>query len=584
MRSFVDDSRGLYLGHNEVEKPAFLPCVARTMHTQIIGATGVGKTESGILPLLFNDVRKGHSVIFIDPKTDSSTLSILKTLCNVLDRSKDFIHIDLNNAEGSCGYNPLKIGIPSELKDKIVGSAIWTEEFYKKISERALLSAFLILKESNLPITMSLLGEYLRTPERVANIILQKNPDLADDCMRFQEMLSANHRNLEGVRTDLELWTQSEIGRVLMNPEADSVLDWIMNQKIVYISLNTLAYEDTARRFGRLIIQDLKTAVQRLQSMSVQTRPTTSVFIDEFASVASSGFIELLNKARSANVQLTLAHQSLGDLTSVSHSFANQILDNTNVKMIFRLDSPDASDYFARLVGTKKSEKKTAQIASNGILGSSQTGLGTTRDTDEFIVSPNQFRTLGRGEAFVISKIPYAVARCGLKRISDWIKVSETNESKREDYVVKHIHLTLCLSACAGLISGCSTFGKSTGAGAGVGALAGGIAGSFIPGDESSKPRNVIVGAAAGATLGALSGALIHKTMEDRERDAFEKGKSSTSKSSNRGTVVASGNGSGNRRYVPPKIERRWVEDEIRGNVMVEAHYEQVIVEEGHWE
>lgn len=135
----------------------------------------------------------------------------------------------------------------------------------------------------------------------------------------------------------------------------------------------------------------------------------------------------------------------------------------------------------------------------------------------------------------------------------------------------------------AALLSGCSTFGKSTAAGAGTGAVVGGIAGSFLPGDESSKPKNILIGAAAGATVGALSGALIHKSMEDKERDAFEKGKSAN-KSSGRGTVVASGNGSGNRRYIPPKIERRWVDDEIRGNILVEGHYEQVIVEEGHWE
>ncbi|MDZ4676312.1 MAG: hypothetical protein SGI74_02290 [Oligoflexia bacterium] len=142
----------------------------------------------------------------------------------------------------------------------------------------------------------------------------------------------------------------------------------------------------------------------------------------------------------------------------------------------------------------------------------------------------------------------------------------------------------VCLGLVSVTISGCSTIGKSTATGAGVGGLAGGIAGSFIPGDESSKPRNVIIGAAAGATIGALSGALIHKSMEDKEREAFAKGQVAGKSSSSRGTTVASGNSSGSRKYVPPKIERRWVEDEIRGNVLVEAHYEQVIVEEGHWE
>jgi len=48
--------------------------------------------------------------------------------------------------------------------------------------------------------------------------------------------------------------------------------------------------------------------------------------------------------------------------------------------------------------------------------------------------------------------------------------------------------------------------------------------------------------------------------------------------------VVSTRSGSGSRRFIPPKVERRFVEDEIRGNTLVEAHYEQVIVEDGRWE
>jgi hypothetical protein len=139
--------------------------------------------------------------------------------------------------------------------------------------------------------------------------------------------------------------------------------------------------------------------------------------------------------------------------------------------------------------------------------------------------------------------------------------------------------IALCLVA-----SGCETLNKSTAAGAGVGATAGAVAGSFMPGDDSSKPRNVIFGAATGAVIGALGGALIHKNMEEHERAAFEKGKSTGTKGSGLGTVVSSSGGYGSRRYFPPKIERRWVDDDIHGNVLIESHYEQVIVEEGHWD
>jgi hypothetical protein len=237
--------------------------------------------------------------------------------------------------------------------------------------------------------------------------------------------------NIAGLISDIDLWTKSEIGSILNDPAAGSILEWFNTSKIIYVNLNTLAYEETSRRLGRFIIQDLKTSIQYVQSISKNNRKAISVYLDEFASIASSGFIELLNKARSANVRLTLAHQSLGDLTSISNSFASQVMDNTNVKIIFRLDSPDTCEFFARLIGTRKSAKQTFQVNHSGIFGSNETGMGTTRATEEFIVSPNSFRKLGRGESFVITKIPYQISRCKLNPISEWIKIYNQLEQKR---------------------------------------------------------------------------------------------------------------------------------------------------------
>jgi type IV secretory pathway TraG/TraD family ATPase VirD4 len=191
--------------------------------------------------------------------------------------------------------------------------------------------------------------------------------------------------------------------------------DWITAKKLVYVNLNTLGFEETSRRFGRLLLQDIKTAVQRIQNLEEGARPKTSVILDEFASIASSGFIELLNKARSANVSLTLAHQSLGDLVNISESFRDQVLDNTNCKVLFRVDSPDTADYLARLIGTRTSQKKTNQTQGSSILGDSNTGKGTVRDTEEFIVSPNDIKRLERGQAIVITKMPYKFSRVRFK-------------------------------------------------------------------------------------------------------------------------------------------------------------------------
>ncbi len=431
MRRYLEPNKEQYLGQNEVGKSAYLSPIAKSMHTEIIGATGVGKTESAILPMIFDSIRSGHSIIFIDPKGDHSTFRRIETMCQIAGREKSLLKIDLGSVDSSTPYNPLKIGSPTELKDKIAGSIIWTEEFYKKTAERVLLNAFLNLQASKMPTSINLISQFLNNPSGFQLNEDESNQGLQADHEELLHLIMQNQKNLTGLMADLELWTRSEIGKVLADPSSDSVLDWIQSKKVVYINLQILAFEDSAKRLGRLILQDLKTAVQRIQNIDPIHRPNTSVYIDEFASIASSGFIELLNKARSANVQLTLAHQSLGDLTAVSPSFANQILDNTNTKIIFRLDSPDTSEFFARLAGTRKSQKKTEQVNNSLFLGSSQTGLGTTRDTEEFIISPNEFRKLGRGEAFVITKIPYAMSRVKMKSINEWINVYTNNLQER---------------------------------------------------------------------------------------------------------------------------------------------------------
>jgi len=414
--SRIFEQKFFELGTDEIERPTGLGDLARGMHTQIIGSTGVGKTESVILPLILNDAICGKSIIFIDPKGDSNTFQKLQSICAFARRAQDLVRIDLSCPEKSDAYNPLKIGTPAELKDKITGSILWTEEFYKKVSERFLLQAFLVLKHTGVEINLVQFSDFFNFVRPFSKIFNDASDALKSQGQAFANEIKAS-QNLEGVKTDLKLWTESGFQRILSQTPSDSAFDWICKKKIVYINLNTLAFEETARRFGRLILQDIKTAVQELQKLPKDSRSLTSVFIDEFASVASSGFIELLNKARSAGVQLSLAHQSLGDLQGISQAFCSQVLDNTNAKIIFRLDGPDTADFFARLIGTRKSEKKTFQVSHQNILGAHQTGLGTSRETEEFIISPNQFRTLERGVGIILTKIPYSIAKCSFYSI-----------------------------------------------------------------------------------------------------------------------------------------------------------------------
>jgi hypothetical protein len=136
------------------------------------------------------------------------------------------------------------------------------------------------------------------------------------------------------------------------------------------------------------------------------------------------------------------------------------------------------------------------------------------------------------------------------------------------------------LVAATAVAFGCSTPTRSTLAGGAIGAGAGGLAGSFLPGNT---PQNIVIGSIAGGTLGALSGALIHKSIEDKERDSYEKGKKDSKNDRSSGGAMGF---NAAKRWLAPRLERRWKDEELLegGKVLDEGHYQDVVVEEGHWE
>jgi len=123
---------------------------------------------------------------------------------------------------------------------------------------------------------------------------------------------------------------------------------------------------------------------------------------------------------------------------------------------------------------------------------------------------------------------------------------------------------------------GSATSGKSTLLGNSIGAgIGAGIGAMVDPGPKGEgRIRNVFVGAAAGSLIGAGAGYFEHSLLENRENEAYEKGQKEGLKES-----VGSGTGGKSPVLIPPRIESRFVDEQVRGNVYVPPHFEYVIVE-----
>ena len=119
---------------------------------------------------------------------------------------------------------------------------------------------------------------------------------------------------------------------------------------------------------------------------------------------------DLYARARSAGGAVLLATQDLdADLEAVSPQFAASVRTNANVWLVLRQTRGEAADAIARDIGSRLAWKETLQIEDDwDALGGmhAASGVGSLREVDEFILHPNDIKSLPQGGAYLVVKVP----------------------------------------------------------------------------------------------------------------------------------------------------------------------------------
>lgn len=132
--------KSVYLGHE------------RTMHTHIIGASGVGKTEA-IKKLIEADIRDDNPVVWIDGKGDTDNAKWFASMVARYGKEHRARYFLPHLRYGS--YNAFRYGTPTELADRLVSALDWSEQFYKNAAKEFLLGVFRALEAGNKVFTLS---------------------------------------------------------------------------------------------------------------------------------------------------------------------------------------------------------------------------------------------------------------------------------------------------------------------------------------------------------------------------------------------------------------------------------------------
>ncbi len=400
----------IYLGESfSRRKPVYLTNDQRLMHTEVVGSTGTGKTESVLLPLLAHDISHKKGAIVIDGKGDLELLDRILYIVNKKRRLDDFYFFSLTHPEKSNTYNPLLRGNATELKDKLVGSIPWSDEFYRRMAEQASLTLLNALVAKGEKVRFKDLHTYLTDVDQLDQLAESTADEtLKEDLKKMGTQFKNNPKFISGLMADLFLTARSEFSNLVnvTEPEID-LLDVYTNQKIVYFQLNLQGYGDTAKRMGRMILQDIRTVSSHIQSRIPESkRHFFPVFIDDASSFLDVNFIDFLNKARASQYAITLLHQSPGDLViRRDFAFQQQVIENTNIKIILRQDDPQSVEKLTKIGGTQRTVISTYQTEEK-FLGKDFTGVGSMREAQAFCVDPDLIRRLKRGEAVLIWKSP----------------------------------------------------------------------------------------------------------------------------------------------------------------------------------
>ncbi|MGE3974764.1 MAG: type IV secretory system conjugative DNA transfer family protein [Bdellovibrionales bacterium] len=395
----------VFCGVTDKNENVFIKTKQRSMHTQIIGTTNAGKTESVILPWAIQDIEQGRGLILIDGKSDSSLLNKLWAYVEKSGRQKDFRLFSLGSIEQSHQFNPLIGGTPEEIAERVFNSFEFENPHYRSLQYEVFSQVLRVFEaKKEIPTFLRIHQAITRPPALVAMARDISDKALIEWTEYFRD-LPPNERvqRTSGLTAAISHFA---FGRTacLFNAETPAITleDALEKNLIVYFQLPVLLSPFLGKASGKLILQSLQSAVANRHRGSSENKKFFSVFLDDFSEYLYPGFVSVLNKSRSANVGIVFAHQALGDIKTLGDAISNTILTNANLKVFMRGNDPDSAEYFAKVIGTAKGTKYTER-RKKGFIDEQSTGDVSAREVEEFIVHPNRFKNeLGVGEAVMI--------------------------------------------------------------------------------------------------------------------------------------------------------------------------------------
>jgi len=323
-------------------------------HAHFLGDSGSGKTARGILPIISQTVgRMPYSVIVIDMKADTNEIAAELNAANE-ERAKrtgsllPFQTFDLSHNAMTYGFNPfLTTGwdqLSIQEKSETIACACgldYGQNYGASFFSSANVSPIKLCLSNN-PNIASFRELYVA----IAKLLRSK-----DENMLANTKSAASH--VEEVTNRFGRIDALNVGPngLYSRTQVDSCIDFgsfFAEQKLAYLRLPSTVSSMTSAGVGRMVVYLLLMAARH-----VARNHQVVVVIDEFQRLAVQNFESTLQLARSMDVSLVLANQSLQDLKSAGPQLLNSVEANCHFRQWFSVSSAEDLARLEKIAGTR---------------------------------------------------------------------------------------------------------------------------------------------------------------------------------------------------------------------------------------
>ena len=318
--------------------------IDRRRHLYIIGKSGVGKTK--LLELFIRqDVTYGHGLCLIDPHGD-----VVEAILDYIpkDRIEDVCIIDPTDIDFPASFNPLA-NVDPMFKFQLTQGLI--EVFQKQFGANWTPRLEHVFRFT----CLALLDYPHATMRGMISMLTDRNyrqkvvEYITDDMVkRFFAIEFADWS--EKFDTDAIIPLVNKLGQFLSDPLLRNIfgqkenkidISKLMNsQKIILINLSKGRLgEENSSFLGSIFLTKIKQAGMERASIPERDRKDFYLYVDEFQNVVTQTFENILSEARKYALNLTMAHQYVGQIIPRVHQ---AVLGNCGSVITFRIGGEDA--------------------------------------------------------------------------------------------------------------------------------------------------------------------------------------------------------------------------------------------------